>query len=36
MVFTIWFAGFFMIDDDLGKDHAAELEADIREAGADD
>ncbi len=29
-LFTVWFAGFFMADDDLGKDHAAELEADIR------
>jgi hypothetical protein len=31
--FTFWFAGFFMAEDDLGKDHAAELEADIREGG---
>ncbi|HEX8204218.1 MAG TPA: hypothetical protein VF590_27315 [Isosphaeraceae bacterium] len=30
-LFTAWFAGFFMTDDDLGADHAAELEADIRE-----
>jgi hypothetical protein len=29
--FTSWFAGFFMVDDDLGRDHAAELEGDIRE-----
>jgi len=33
--FTVWFAGFFMTDDDLGKDHADELEADIREEGLD-
>jgi len=33
--FTIWFAGFYMIDDDLGVDHAAELEVDIREGGPD-
>jgi hypothetical protein len=32
-LFTVWFAGFFMADDDLGKDHAPELEADIREGG---
>ncbi|HEV3166254.1 MAG TPA: hypothetical protein VGZ22_19670 [Isosphaeraceae bacterium] len=34
-VFTFWFAGFYMADDDLGKDHAAELESDIRERGAE-
>lgn len=34
-VFTVWFAGFSMADDDLGKDHADELEADIREEGLD-
>lgn len=32
-VFTFWFAGWKMADDDLGKDHAAELETDIREGG---
>ena len=31
--FTFWFAGFYMTDDDLGKDHAGELESDIREGG---
>jgi hypothetical protein len=31
--FTFWFAGWQMADDDLGKDHAAELESDIREGG---
>jgi hypothetical protein len=35
-VFTIWFAGFHMTDDDLGKDHAKELEADIRGGGLDE
>jgi hypothetical protein len=35
IVFTWWFAGFYMKEDDLGKDHAAELETDIREGGAD-
>ncbi len=34
-VFTLIFAGFFMVDDDLGIDHAAELEMDIREGGVD-
>jgi hypothetical protein len=34
-VFTVWFAGFVMKDDDLGFDHAAELEADIREGAVD-
>jgi hypothetical protein len=29
-IFTFWFAGFRMADDDLGADHAAELESDIR------
>jgi hypothetical protein len=33
-LFIAWFAGSFMTDDDLGADHAAELEADIREEGA--
>ena len=32
-LFTFWFAGFYMADDDLGTDHAAELNADIREGG---
>lgn len=32
-LFTFWFAGVFMSDDDLGKDHTTELEADIREGG---
>jgi hypothetical protein len=30
-VVTLIYAGFFISDDDLGKDHAAELDADIRE-----
>lgn len=34
-IFTFWFAGFYMIDDDLGKDHTGELEQDIREGGLD-
>lgn len=33
-VFTVWFAGFYMQDDDLGVDHTDELERDIREEGA--
>ena len=32
-IFTFWFAGFYMQDDDLGADHSAELESDIREGG---
>jgi hypothetical protein len=32
-VFTFWFAGWYMTDDDLGKDHTPELESDIREGG---
>jgi hypothetical protein len=32
-LFTFWFAGFYMSDDDLGKDHTPELESDIREGG---
>lgn len=32
-LFTFWFAGFSMSDDDLGEDHAEELESDIREGG---
>jgi hypothetical protein len=35
-LFTFWFAGFYMKDDDLGTDHAAELESDIREGGLDE
>lgn len=31
LVFNIVYAGFFMTDDDLGRDHAEELERDIRE-----
>ncbi len=34
-LFTIGFAGFFMVDDDLGLDHAAELQADIRDGSGD-
>jgi hypothetical protein len=32
-LFTLWFAGSYMADDDLGADLAAELDRDIREAG---
>ncbi len=32
-VFTFWFAGWYVVDDDLGYDHTAELESDIREGG---
>lgn len=32
-VFTIIFAGFVMREDDLGIDHAADLEAEIHEGG---
>ncbi len=32
-LFTFWFAGFFMTDDDLGEDRATELEKDVREGG---
>jgi hypothetical protein len=35
-VFTFWFAGFYMADDDLGRDHNDELEGDIREGGLDE
>jgi hypothetical protein len=35
-LFTFWFAGFVMTDDDLGKDHTPELEADIRAGGLDE
>jgi hypothetical protein len=31
-VFTLIYVGFFMVDDDLGRDHATELDRDIREA----
>ncbi|RUL88298.1 hypothetical protein [Tautonia sociabilis] len=34
-VFTVWFAGWKMADDDLGLDHAAELDRDIREAAGE-
>lgn len=33
-VLTLIFAGFFMAEDDLGVDHAQELDADIREEAA--
>jgi hypothetical protein len=32
-VFTFWFGLAFMTDDDLGQDHAQELDRDIREGG---
>jgi hypothetical protein len=32
-IFTFWFAGFYMSDDDLGTNHTSELESDIREGG---
>ena len=32
-VFTFWFAGFVMVDDDLGVDHTPDLEREIREGG---
>jgi hypothetical protein len=32
-LFSFWFAGFYMADDDLGSDHTPELEQDIREGG---
>jgi hypothetical protein len=32
-IFTFWFAGFYMADDELGSDHTEELESDIREGG---
>jgi hypothetical protein len=35
-LFTFWFAGFYMADDDLGQDHTPELERDIREGGVDE
>lgn len=35
-VFIIWFAGMWMKEDDLGTDHTAELEQDIREGAARD
>jgi hypothetical protein len=33
-VFTLVFAGFLMVEDDLGTDHAQELDRDIREEAA--
>jgi hypothetical protein len=33
-IFTFWFAGWQMADDDLGADHTAALEAEIRESGS--
>jgi hypothetical protein len=35
-VFTIWFAGFVMVEDDLGIDHSEDLESRIREGRTDD
>ena len=32
-ILTVVVAGFVMVDDDLGSDHAAELDRDIREQG---
>jgi hypothetical protein len=32
-VINIWYAGFYMADDDLGRDHSIELNEDIREGG---
>lgn len=32
---TIWFAGFHMAEDDLGSDHARDLDEEIREAALD-
>lgn len=29
-LFTFWFAGFVMVDDDLGEDHEKSLDAEIR------
>jgi energy-coupling factor transporter transmembrane protein EcfT len=34
--FIVWFAGFYMAEDDLGADHSAELLEDIREGAARD
>ena len=34
LVFTIWFAGWSMRDDDLGRDHSEELNHDIQERGS--
>ncbi|GAC1344695.1 MAG: hypothetical protein NVSMB14_08320 [Isosphaeraceae bacterium] len=31
LVFTVWFAGWLMRDDDLGRDRSEELDQDIRE-----
>ncbi len=33
-ILTILMAGFVMVDDDLGSDHAEELDRDIREGGS--
>jgi hypothetical protein len=33
--FTFWFVGTRMVEDDLGKDHAQELEEDIRGEASD-
>lgn len=35
-VFTLGYAGFFMAEDDLGADHAVELDRDIREGDGPD
>jgi hypothetical protein len=35
-VFIVWFAGFYMAEDDLGADHSAELLEDIREGASQD
>jgi len=32
-LFTFWFAGTYMTDDDLGEDHSSELDSDIRGGG---
>ena len=34
-LFTIWFAGFYMTDDDLGVDRAADLEREIEGGSLD-
>ncbi|GAC1465273.1 MAG: hypothetical protein NVSMB9_04730 [Isosphaeraceae bacterium] len=30
-LFSLWFAGYYMTDDDLGKDHSLDLDSKIRE-----
>jgi hypothetical protein len=35
-VFIVWFAGYYMAEDDLGADHSAELLEDIREGASQD